>query len=195
MVPGTGIAQAVAFAIPHPSLGEDVAAAVVLTAGSVLLPAHLREFLFGRLADFKVPSEVLILSEIPQGPTGKIQRIGLAERLRENRQQAFVAPRDFIEGILAQAWAEVLEVARIGIHDNFFALGGDSLNATRVAARVVALLPVELPTMALFRQPTVAELAARIRQDLGPSVIAELERILDEIEPPATVAPAVGTRG
>ena len=189
------VAQAVAFAVPHPSLGEDVAAAVVLTAGSALLPALLREFLFGRLADFKVPSEILILSEIPQGPTGKIQRIGLAERLRENRQQAFVAPRDFVEGILAQAWAEVLEVARIGIHDNFFALGGDSLNATRVAARVVALLPVELPTTALFRQPTVAELAARIRQDLGPSVIAELERILDEIEPPATVAPAVRTRG
>lgn len=188
------VAQAVAFGVPHPSLGEDVAAAVVLTAASALSPQLLREFLFGQLADFKVPSEVLILRAIPQGPTGKIQRIGLAERLRENRQHAFVPPRDFIEGILAQAWAEVLEVATIGSHDNFFALGGDSLKATRAVARVVALLPIELPSAALFRQPTISELAARIRRDLGPSIFAELERILAEVEPIAA-AQAVETRG
>lgn len=176
------VAQAVAFAVPHPTLGEDVAAAVVPRPGSTIAAEALRQFLFGRLADFKVPSEVLLLAEIPKGPTGKVQRIGLADRLQALRTPDFVAPRDVIEDILVQSWQEVLG-GDIGVHDNFFALGGDSLKATRVTARIVSVLPVELPTALLFRHPTVAALADAVRQTLDPSVIAEIERILDELAP------------
>ncbi|MEK7884306.1 non-ribosomal peptide synthetase [Methyloversatilis sp. NSM2] len=176
------VAQAVAFAVPHPTLGEDVAAAVVPRPGSTIGPEALREFLFGRLADFKVPSEVLLLAEIPKGPTGKVQRIGLADRLQALRTPDFVAPRDVVEDILVQCWREVLG-GDIGVHDNFFALGGDSLKATRVVARIVSVLPVELPTALLFRHPTVAALADAVRQTLDPSVIAEIECILDELAP------------
>jgi acyl-CoA synthetase (AMP-forming)/AMP-acid ligase II len=75
------IAQVVTFAIPHRMLGEDVAAAVVLAEGATATPAEIRAFAAERLAAFKVPAKVLILDEIPKGATGKLQRIGLAEKL------------------------------------------------------------------------------------------------------------------
>ena len=75
------VAQVVTFGMPHAMLGEDVAAAVVLKEGQDVSEKELRAFASERLADFKVPRKVIFLSEIPKGATGKIQRIGLAEKL------------------------------------------------------------------------------------------------------------------
>ncbi|WP_218082888.1 acyl--CoA ligase [Anthocerotibacter panamensis] len=75
------VAQAVTFALPHPKLGEEVAVAIVLTAGQQASEQELRAFAAQRLADFKVPRRVVFLEQIPTGPTGKIQRMGLAERM------------------------------------------------------------------------------------------------------------------
>jgi acyl-CoA synthetase (AMP-forming)/AMP-acid ligase II len=75
------IQQVVTFAIPHPKLGEDVGAAVVLRDGQTATEREIRDFCAARLADFKVPRRVVILDEIPKGATGKLQRIGLAEKL------------------------------------------------------------------------------------------------------------------
>jgi len=76
-----GVAQCVTFAVPHDMLGEDVAAAVVLREGAQLAEKDLRAFAQTRLADFKVPRKIVILDEIPKGATGKVQRIGLAQKL------------------------------------------------------------------------------------------------------------------
>jgi acyl-CoA synthetase (AMP-forming)/AMP-acid ligase II len=75
------VQQVVAFAIPHPKLGEEVAAAVVLREGKTATEREIRDFCASRMADFKVPRRVIILDEIPKGATGKLQRIGLAEKL------------------------------------------------------------------------------------------------------------------
>ena len=75
------IAQCVTFAVPHPKLGEEVAAAVVLKEGQSATDREIRDFASERLAAFKVPRNILILEEIPKGATGKLQRIGLAEKL------------------------------------------------------------------------------------------------------------------
>ena len=75
------VAQVVTFAVPHEKLGEDVAAALVLEEGSEVTESDLRAFASGRMVDFKVPKQIVILSEIPKGATGKLQRIGLAEKL------------------------------------------------------------------------------------------------------------------
>ena len=75
------VRQVVTFAVPHAKLGEEVAAAVVLREGVEAAPAEIRAFASERLADFKVPRRVLVLDEIPKGPTGKLRRIGLAEQL------------------------------------------------------------------------------------------------------------------
>ena len=76
-----GVAQAVTFALPHDKLGEEVAAAIVARDGQELSESELKDFAKTRLADFKVPRKIVILDEIPKGPTGKMQRIGLAEKL------------------------------------------------------------------------------------------------------------------
>ncbi len=75
------VQQVVTFAMPHPKLGEEVAAAVVLRDGAEAGPGDVRDFAAGRLAGFKVPRKVVILDEIPKGPTGKLRRIGLADQL------------------------------------------------------------------------------------------------------------------
>jgi acyl-CoA synthetase (AMP-forming)/AMP-acid ligase II len=75
------IAQVVTFAMPHAKLGEDVAAAIVLREGKTASEREIRDFCASRLADFKVPRKLVFLEEIPKGATGKLQRIGLAEKL------------------------------------------------------------------------------------------------------------------
>ena len=75
------VAQVVTFGMPHEKLGEDVAAAVVLKEGQSVSEPELRDFVAGKLADFKVPRKILFLPEIPKGATGKLQRIGLAQKL------------------------------------------------------------------------------------------------------------------
>ncbi|MDE2662446.1 MAG: acyl--CoA ligase [Gemmatimonadota bacterium] len=75
------VRQVVAFAMPHPKLGEEIAAAAVLRHGMEATPRELQAFAAERLADFKVPRKILLMDDIPKGPTGKIQRIGMAEKL------------------------------------------------------------------------------------------------------------------
>jgi acyl-CoA synthetase (AMP-forming)/AMP-acid ligase II len=75
------VVQALAFAVPHPSLGEDIAAAVVLGDGAVPDENELRDFLRDKLANYKIPRKIYLLPELPKGPTGKLQRIGLAKAL------------------------------------------------------------------------------------------------------------------
>jgi acyl-CoA synthetase (AMP-forming)/AMP-acid ligase II len=75
------VQQVVTFALPHPKLGEEVAAAVVLRDGMQATERDIRDFAATKLAAFKVPSRIVILDEIPKGATGKMQRIGLAEKL------------------------------------------------------------------------------------------------------------------
>jgi len=163
------VAQAVTFPVPHPSLGEDIAAAIVLepsarTAPRAELMGEIRAFAAARLADFKVPQLVVIVSEIPTDAGGKVQRLELANRLGlldpGRTLSEFVEPRTSLEGRLSRTWADVLGLARLGVDDNFFLSGGDSLKAAQVLSRLNSEFQVELPANALFQSPTVAELAA-----------------------------------
>ncbi|MBR8834602.1 MAG: AMP-binding protein [Stigonema ocellatum SAG 48.90 = DSM 106950] len=173
------VAVVVAFAIPHPTLGEDVAAAVVLQPQKTATEQELREFASQRLTEFKVPSQIVFLDEIPKGPTGKLQRIGLAEKLANKLQPAFVAPQTEVEKILADIWTEVLRVKQVGIYDNFFALGGDSLQATSVISRIREAFSMELSLGQLFAAPTIASLSkvietarqARAEEQSGSSTV------------------------
>lgn len=170
------VAQAVTFAVPHATLGEDVAAAVVLRENASVTEREIRELAFARLADYKVPSQVLIVDEIPKGPTGKLQRIGLADKLAPKLKAEFVAPRDPVEDALARIWGEVLGIEQVSVCDNFFALGGDSLLATQLVSRVRAAFGVELPLGTIFREPTVADQALVIEDML----LKEIEELTEE---------------
>ena len=170
------VAQAVAFAVPHPTLGEDVAAAVVLRDSEMVTGQALREFLFDRVALFKVPSLVLLVDEIPKGPTGKVQRIGLAEQLAPLLEQKYVAPSSPLEIGLAQLWAEVLGVERVGREENFFALGVDSLLAAQVKLRIETAFKISVPLERMFRDPTVGAQALLIED----SLLREVEGAAEE---------------
>jgi acyl carrier protein len=158
------VAQVVSFAVPHPSLGEDIAAAVVIRAGESPTEPQIRQFAFERLAEFKVPSRVLFVDSIPKGPSGKLQRIGLHQHLAELLKPAYAAPVTGVEEVLSEIWAEVLGTGPIGRNDNFFSSGGDSLLGARVVARLRSSLDVELPLEMLFRFPTVEELGSAVEE-------------------------------
>ncbi len=177
------VKQAITFAVPHPTLGEDVAAAIILHAGKVATEKELRQFAFKRLADYKVPSQLVIVDEIPKGPTGKLQRIGLAEKLAHQLNVAFVPPATPTEEILGRFWAEILGLEQAGIHHNFFAVGGDSLQAGRLVARINAAFEIQFPLKAVFTAPTIAEQALLIEdlllRDIEDLTDAELRQFID----------------
>jgi acyl-CoA synthetase (AMP-forming)/AMP-acid ligase II/acyl carrier protein len=178
------VLEAAAFPIPHASLGEDIAAIVVVRDPTPITEASLRDHLMSRLAAFKVPSRLVIADEIPKSPTGKIRRPALAETFAGRLQAGFIAPTNNLENAVAKIYADVLELPSVGVHDNFFALGGDSLRAMQVISRVRSLFSVNLPVSTLFLKTTVAQLAEEIAaflEALDPSsrdvVCAELQKV------------------
>jgi acyl-CoA synthetase (AMP-forming)/AMP-acid ligase II/acyl carrier protein len=174
--------QAVAFAVPHPTLGEDIALAVVLKPGATLTRPAIREYLFERLADFKVPSQVAIVEAIPKGATGKLQRIGLVDKLADKLVAAAVPPRTPIEQITAAVIQAVLGLNTLSVHDNFFMIGGDSLRGTQVTNRLSVLFNLTLPNTALFRWPTVAELATFLTAEMpDPEAVAAIADVLIDL--------------
>ena len=173
---------AAAFAVRHATLGEDIAAAVVLQDGATVTADEIRAFLFGRLAEFKVPSRIVVVDTIPTGAMGKIQRRGLADRLAGQLQPALVTPRNANELEVASIFREVLGAAAVGALDNFFALGGDSLIGFQMLTRIRERMRVDLSILDLFREPTVAQLAAAIDRARQETERAELERLIEEVE-------------
>lgn len=165
------VKQAVAFAIPHPTLGEDVAAAVVLRAGAKVSALELRQFVASSLASFKVPRRIVFLEEIPKGATGKIQRIGLAEKLKAELdavktrvQNGQSVPRTPLEANLLSIWQQVLDQQSIGTQDDFLALGGDSIQAARILMLIDEHFKVNLSLGDLFNAPTIASMADLIQE-------------------------------
>ncbi len=159
--PGT-VVQAAPAAAPRPwkAYANDPLAA---RFARTLMP-QLRAFAQERLPDYAVPAAFVLLPALPLSPNGKVDRKALPAPERTRVDTAYAGPRDPAEELLAGIWEEILGVERVGIHDNFFDLGGHSLLATQVVSRVRAALHVELSVRHLFERPTVAELAAVIRE-------------------------------
>ncbi|MGH9283874.1 MAG: AMP-binding enzyme, partial [Acidimicrobiales bacterium] len=154
------VVEAAVFGVPHPVLGEDVAAAVVVRAPTS--PRELQDLVRSRLAEHKVPHRVELVDDLPRNPSGKVLKGALRERFGAPPASApasFVAPRTDTEVVVASVWEAVLEVPRVGTDDDFFALGGHSLAAGQITARLQDAFGVELPVGAVFEAPTVAELA------------------------------------
>ncbi|MBV9792202.1 MAG: amino acid adenylation domain-containing protein [Chloroflexi bacterium] len=123
----------------------------------------LRSFLQSRLPEYMVPAAFVTLPALPKTPSGKIDRKALpAPELSVEQDAAFVAPIGAREELLAQIWADVLGMARVGRDDNFFTLGGHSLLATQMLARARDALGADVRLRDLFETPTVAGLAQRI---------------------------------
>ncbi|WP_437713070.1 amino acid adenylation domain-containing protein [Sorangium sp. So ce448] len=140
---------------------QRLVAYVVAREAAALDAAALRARLAEQLPDYMVPAVIVALPALPLTANGKIDRAALPEPERAGAQEAggFVAPRNEVEAILAQIWADILRVERVGIHDNFFSLGGDSIRSLQVIARANQR-GVKLSPKDLFDHPTVAAAAA-----------------------------------
>lgn len=148
---------------------KRLVAYVVLQQNFSVTVPELRGFLVERLPAYMIPSAYLCLDTVPLTANGKIDHRALPapEDFRPVVEEIFVAPRNPTEEAVAKIWREVLALEQVGIHDNFFLLGGHSLIAIQVIARVRAAFQVDIPVHMLFLAPTVAQFAAKIGEAQG----------------------------
>ncbi|HEU4631877.1 MAG TPA: phosphopantetheine-binding protein, partial [Gemmatimonadaceae bacterium] len=157
---------------------------VVASSAPPPRPAELQARLRQQLPDYLVPSAFVLLDALPVGPNGKLDRAALpAPATTRERADGYVAPRTPLERTLAETWAAVLGLERVGIHDDFFTeLGGHSLRAAQLVARLHDVLGEEVPLRSVFETPTVARLAqALVERRAGQAGDEELARMLAEI--------------
>jgi SAM-dependent methyltransferase/acyl carrier protein len=147
------------------------------------LVPELRRFLQAKLPGHMVPARFVLLDKLPLLPNGKVDRHALPspDLAVEAAGDLSAAPGTPAERALAQIWCDLLRLKQVGIHDNFFDLGGHSLLVTQVIARIQSQFGVELPMRRMFEQPTIAGLAAAVEQGLAEEVEelseAEAERL------------------
>ena len=177
------VGQAVTFAMPDSRLGEEVAAAVVLRDAAVS-EQELRRFVAERLSYFKVPKRILILDEIPKGPTGKLQRIGLADKLGLSgdapaSMQALEdaqPPSGPVEEALGGLWEEILGVKGIGRQHSFLEIGGDSISAMLLVSAIRRKYAIPLTVMDFLDLPTIAQQAELVEE----RILAQIEALSDD---------------
>ncbi|HEX6718766.1 MAG TPA: condensation domain-containing protein, partial [Pyrinomonadaceae bacterium] len=130
------------------------------TTTAAATPSELRQYLLARLPQYMVPSAYIELPQMPLTANGKIDRnaLPLPSANRSELKEEYVAPRDGIEEVLALIWAEVLGIDRVGVNDNFFALGGDSIRSVRVVA-LARKRGLDLQIQDIFQNQTISNLA------------------------------------
>lgn len=130
---------------------------------------ELRRSLKQKLPDYMMPAAFVLLDTLPLTPNGKVDRRALPapDFFRQDPQETFVAPRDELELQLTHIWEKVLGIQPIGVLDNFFEVGGDSLLAVRLCAQIEKIFPVKLSLANLFQAPTVEQLASILYQERG----------------------------
>jgi amino acid adenylation domain-containing protein len=171
----------------HPDVGEAVVVAredqpglkrlvayLVAADGQPPVPAQVRAFVARSLPDYLVPSAFLTLDRMPLSPNGKLDRQALpAPDANADTGTGYVAPETDTERVIAEIWADVLRLERVGAHDNFFDLGGDSIRSLHIAGRVGAAFDLTLTPRDILTARTVAALAELVEE----RVLSELEHV------------------
>ncbi len=173
--------------VARAEVGDDkrLVAYIVARAGEEPSYLDLRSFLRARLLEHMIPSAFVLLDEMPLTPNGKINRRALPapEVSRPELEQRYVAPRNDIEVALVDMWQEVLGINEIGVSDNFFDLGGHSLKATRLLAKVRSIFRTQLPLSVVFEATTIEALArALVQHEPKPGQTAKIAHVLQRIK-------------
>jgi len=150
-------------------LNDQLVAYIVSENAPDLTPTVLQDFLRRSLPEYMIPAIFILLEALPINPSGKIDRKALAndpnldpELFLKNSAREYVAPSTETETRLAQISAELLNLDRVGVTDNFFDLGGHSLLATQFISRIRETFQVEIPLRYLFEHPNIREIAQEI---------------------------------
>jgi amino acid adenylation domain-containing protein len=166
--------------------GDRRIVAYVVRTGEAATVAALREELGDRLPEYMVPSLFVFLEALPLTQNGKVdrKRLPAPESSRPDLGEGFIEPRTALEMQVAEVWAEVLGVDRVGLRDSFWSLGGHSLLATRVFSRLYDALGIDLPLQTLFEAPTLERFATAIGEkflaEQGDDLLAELDGLSEE---------------
>ncbi|MFA5910700.1 MAG: amino acid adenylation domain-containing protein [Vicinamibacterales bacterium] len=177
----TGLAEWVVLAI------ADTLVAYVKTVGASPSAADVRARVGRRLPDYMIPPVVVAVEAWPLSPNGKVDRDALSRLKRPDGPDVSTPPRTETERRIAAIWREVLERPSFGREESFFAIGGHSLLAARVVARIRAAFNIELPLRAVFEAPTIAAIGSHIDQvvsakaaDVDPELLEALAGMSDE---------------
>jgi len=161
------VRAAAAFALPHASLGEEVALAVIPQSGASYDETDLRGYLEARLSPHKLPRRIFYPSKLPRAAGGKLRRRQLAEWLQGEderlRRPAWRAPDSPLARELASLWERALDIEAVGLEDNFFDLGGDSLSAAAIVGELRLRYP-SLHAAVLYEHPTLGALARQLEE-------------------------------
>jgi acyl carrier protein len=162
------VEEAVVIAREDVTGDKRLVAYVVASHESTPTFSELRSFLKEKLPDYMIPSAFVELDCLPLTPNGKVDRKGLPapDNIRPELNAAYVVPRTETENAIANIWKEILKLKEIGIHDNFFDLGGHSLMATQILSRMNSLFQVNVKLRRIFETPTIEELAMIIEDTL-----------------------------
>ena len=152
------VREAAAFGVPHPRLGENVASAVVLHPGHEVGSSELIDFIYDRLAPFQMPRHVHVLPSFPVGATGKISRPRLGAMFA-NQARTIVPPEQPLQIQIVEIWRRYLKRDDIGIDDDFFEIGGDSLQATEMLLEIESATGLTVEQSELRAQLSVRHLA------------------------------------
>lgn len=178
----------------HPNVRETVIVAkqdqpgdkrlvayVVAQQGQLPTSDEMRSFLEQKLPDYMIPSAFVMLDSMPLTPNGKIDRRALpaSDHGRAELREDFVAPRTPVQEVLAKIWAKILGVERVGVHDNFFDLGGHSLLMIQLQAEIRDATGRSVSTVELFKNPTVRSLAEFLQPTRAK--LTSLDRIQDRV--------------
>ncbi len=181
-LPGVNLAAAVARQATD---GPVVHAYVVPADGTRLTIEEVRRQMAERVPAYMLPARITLLAAMPLNNNGKVDRKALAPigDERPALETPYVVPRTPVEAEVAAIWQAVMSLDAVGVNDRFLALGGQSLQATRIAGRILDAFQVDLPAGRLFDAPTVAEMAALIVQQQAARMDPDaIERLLAALE-------------
>jgi FkbM family methyltransferase len=150
----------------------------------VTVEQKLRRHLQRYLPAYMLPSQIVVLDQLPLLPSGKLNRQALPDPASLTAtERAYTAPRTEIEEVLATIWSELLGRDRLGVHDNFFHSGGHSLLATQLVSRVRETFQLDVPLTVVFEAPTIAEFAkALISREPKPGQIEKIAQLVKKIQ-------------
>jgi len=138
---------------------------IVFNPNLTVTTAKLQQFLQGKLPNYTIPSAFVVLPSLPITPSGKVDRNALKALNSNNLELSYVAPRTAVETALTTIWAQILKIEQVGVEDNFFALGGDSLLAVNLLEQINQQFAQNIPLSALFSAPTIDQFAPLIEKN------------------------------
>jgi len=145
--------------------GNKRLVAYIVASDESLSTKELREFTKKKLPEYMVPSAFVTLDSLPLMPNGKIDRKALPAPDGISSEQEYVAPKTEIEQHIAQIWQEVLQIEKVGIYDNFFEIGGNSLLIVKVSTKLQELFKIEVQVVELFKYPNIYYLSEYIKSE------------------------------